>query len=177
MAGCHPIRSRKGVVDRKPRGRPLAGGAAAPSVYSGSFYINGACHASRGGGTFDVTNPANGAVVASADHEGMLEFLETERQWRDVDGAGIRLFVLPRVPDGVAASDAAARGAVEHLAFAVASVDAAIGALTVAGTPVMKRFSNLGPVSEQPLLKDRAACGSCLPTTVRQPRVALRNML
>jgi hypothetical protein len=45
----------------------------------------------------------------------------------------------------VAASDAAAGGALDHLAFAVASVDAVIVALTVAGTPVMKRFSNLGP--------------------------------
>ena len=76
-----------------------------------------------------------------------------ERQWRDVDVAGIRLFVSPRVPDGVAASDAAARGAVDPLALAVASIDAAIVALTAAGTPVMKRFSNLGPVFEQPLLK------------------------
>ncbi len=100
-----------------------------------------------------------------------------ERQRRDVDVAGIRLFVSLRVPERPP-SDAAARGAVDPLAIAVASVDAAIVALTVAGTPVMKRFSNLAPVFEQPLIEGSGRPrGSSLSTAPQQPRIALGNML
>jgi lactoylglutathione lyase len=60
-----------------------------------------------------------------------------ERQRRDVDVGGIRLFISPRVPNE-AAGDAAARGAVDHLAFAVVDIDAAMAALTAAGVTIVK---------------------------------------